>query len=118
DTVWDKDIADTANGLDVDGKSWVFFDLAAQTRHLHVDRAFERDIEQLAQRLARKGAPGVTGKNFQKLRLARGEPYRRAILAQFAALGIEHRVAHANFAMCLGFRAARTAQKCRESQSQ
>src|SRR6516225_4168217 len=52
--VWDQDIADTANGLDIERKLGVLLDFAPQPRHLHVDRALELDAETRAQRGAGK----------------------------------------------------------------
>src|SRR5256885_10184326 len=59
--VWDQDIADTANGLDVERKLGVFFDLAAQARDLDIDRALQLDVQPRTERGARKGPPGVGG---------------------------------------------------------
>src|SRR5258708_9996119 len=65
--VWDQDIADTANGLDVERKLGIILDLAAQTRHLHVYRAFQLDVQPRAESGARKGPPRIGSEEFQQL---------------------------------------------------
>src|SRR5258708_5768544 len=65
--VWDQDIADTANGLDVERKLGILLDLAAQPRHLHVYRAFQLDVQPRAESGARKGPPRIGSEEFQQL---------------------------------------------------
>src|SRR5580693_3624058 len=59
DAVWDKDIADTADGLEIERKLWILFNLTSEARYLHVDRAFERHAEPRAEIGAREGAACV-----------------------------------------------------------
>jgi len=60
--VWDQDITDTTNGLDIQRKLGILLDLTAQSRHLHIDGTFERDVEACAQSGARKWSSGIGGK--------------------------------------------------------
>src|SRR5258706_11021775 len=76
--VWDQDIADTANGLDVERKLGILLDLAAQPRHLHVHRAFQLNVQPRAESGARKGPPRIGSEKLQKLRLGAGELYALA----------------------------------------
>src|SRR4051812_16864574 len=88
--VWDQDIADTANGLDIKRQLGIFFDLAPKPGDLHVHRALQSDIQARAECAARKGTSCIAGKKLQQLRLAAGQPHRLAIAAQFGALEVEH----------------------------
>src|ERR1700741_2913077 len=65
DVVWDEDIADTAHGLKVEGKFRVFLDLAAQARHLHVDRALQRHAEPRAEIGAAEGTARIGSEELQ-----------------------------------------------------
>ena len=47
--VWDQDITDTTNGLNVERKLGIVLDLTAQSRHLHIDGALQRNIQAGAQ---------------------------------------------------------------------
>ncbi len=71
--VWDQDITDTTNGLDVERKLGIVLDLTAQSRHLHIDRAFERDVEAGAERRARKRPAGIGGEQLQQLGFGAGQ---------------------------------------------
>src|SRR5258706_8094833 len=97
--VWDQDIADTANGLDVERKLGILLDLATQARDLHVHRAFQLDVQPRAQRGARKGPSRIGGKELQELRLGTGELHAFAGAFELAALGIEDAFAHMHFAV-------------------
>src|SRR5258706_7151882 len=97
--VWDQDIADTANGLDVERKLGILLDLAAQTRDLHVHRALQLDVQPRAESGARKGPPRIGGEKLQKLRLGAGELHALAGALELAALRIEDAIAHLHFAV-------------------
>src|SRR4051812_4191571 len=64
-TIWDQHIANSANRLQVQRQLGVFLDLAAQARHLNIDRAFQRNIQPLAQFRAAEGAPRMGGEKLQ-----------------------------------------------------
>src|SRR5215813_1880225 len=87
DVVWDEDIADTAHGLKVEGKLGVFLDLAAQARHLHVDRALQRHAEPRAEIGAAEGTARIGGEELQQSGLGAGELDGLALAAQLRALG-------------------------------
>ena len=54
----DQHVANPAHRLQIQRQLGVFLDLAAQARHLHVDGAFQRHIQPLAQfAAARRAAP-------------------------------------------------------------
>src|SRR5436190_21930040 len=67
--VWDQDIADTANGLNIERKLGILFDLAAQPRDLHVHRALQLDVQPRTEGGARKRASRIGGEDLQELRL-------------------------------------------------
>src|ERR1700704_6504172 len=87
--VWDQDIADTANGLDIERKLGILFDLAAQPRDLHVDRALQLDVQPRAESGARKRPARIGGEELQELRLRTRQLHAFAGTLQLAALGIE-----------------------------
>src|SRR5437667_7235942 len=62
--VWDQDIADTANGLNVERKLGIVLDLAAQPRDLDVHRALQGDVQPRAEDGARKGAARIGGEQL------------------------------------------------------
>src|SRR5260221_13955147 len=92
--VWDQDIADTANGLDIERKLGILFDLAPKPRDLNVDRALQLDVQPRAEGGARKRAPCIGGEDFQELRFRARELHAFAGTRQLAALGIEDAFAH------------------------
>src|SRR6266436_2475812 len=47
--VWDQDIADATNRLDIERQLGIFFDLAPQPCYLHVDRTLKRNVQPRAQ---------------------------------------------------------------------
>src|SRR3979490_1081513 len=71
--VWDQDIADTANGLDIERKLGIVLDLAAQPRDLHVHRALQWDAQPRAEGGAREGPARIGGEELQELRFGAGE---------------------------------------------
>src|SRR5258708_9290083 len=97
--VWDQDIADTANGLDIERKLGVLFDLAAQPRDLHIHRALQLDVQPRTKSRARKCPPRIGGEELQELRFAAGELHAFAGTLEFAALGLEAALAHVHLAV-------------------
>src|SRR5690349_7228907 len=67
DAVWDKDIAGTADGLDVQRNSRIVFNLPSQPRDLHVDGPLQLQIQFLAQQGAGERTPGIGCKQFHQL---------------------------------------------------
>src|SRR4051812_12007568 len=59
--VWDQDIADASDGLDIERELRVLLDFAAQTRDLHIHGAFELNIQPRAQSRTRKRPAGIGG---------------------------------------------------------
>src|ERR1700694_438305 len=86
--VWDQDIADTANGLDIERKLGIVLDLAAQPRDLHVHRALQWNIQPRAEGCAGECRPRIGGEELQELRLRAGELHAFAGALELAALGI------------------------------
>src|SRR6266702_8511078 len=65
-TIGNEHIANPAYRLQVQRQLGVFLDLAAQARHLHVDRTLQRHIQPLAQFAAAEGPPGMGGEQLQQ----------------------------------------------------
>src|SRR5579859_5982437 len=65
DAVWDQDITNTANGLQIERELGIFLDLTAKPRHLHVDRSLERHAEARAEIGARKRPAGICREQLQ-----------------------------------------------------
>src|SRR6478672_8331355 len=73
--VWDQDIADTSDGLDIKWELRVLLDFTAQAGYLHVDGTFELNLEPRAQIRARKRPAGIGGEQLQHLRFRAGQFY-------------------------------------------
>src|SRR5215510_4152518 len=71
--VWDQDIADTTNGLDIKRKLRILLDLTSQPRHLHIDRTFQRDVQPGAQRFAGERAARVGSEQLEQLSFGAGK---------------------------------------------
>src|SRR5882672_8050961 len=97
--VWDQDIADTANSLDVERKLGILFDLAAQPRDLHVHGALQLDVQPRAEGGARKRPSRIGGEDLQELRLGTGELHAFAGTLELAAFGVEDAFAHMHLAV-------------------
>src|SRR5690349_11891794 len=59
--VWDQDIADTTDGLDIERKLGVLFDLASQPGDLDIHRALELDVQPRAQTGTRERPARIGG---------------------------------------------------------
>src|SRR3974390_3532600 len=97
--VWHEYIAHAAHGLDVERQFWIFFDLAPEPCHLHVDRAFESYAQPRTEIGAGERPAGIGGKHLEERRFRTREANRLSLAAQFAAFGVEHRFAHLHLAM-------------------
>src|SRR5450432_3982955 len=116
--VWDQDIADTTDSLEIEGKFGVLFDFAAQARHLHIHGTFELDVQPRAQRGTAEGAARIGGEQLEHQRFGTGQLNALAGAGEFAAFRIEHAFAHAYFAMRRRTDTARAADEGSDAQGQ
>src|SRR5205807_8979355 len=90
-------VTHAADRLDIERELRIFLDLSPEAGHLHVDRALQRHAQSRAEIGARERPPGVAGKKFEQRGFRTSQANRAPLAAQFATLGIEHRIAHLDF---------------------
>src|SRR5215469_6336940 len=71
-----QDVANTANGLQVERQLGVFLDLAAKTCHLHIDGTLQRHAQAGAKIAAGKRLSRIGGEKLQQRRFRTGEFHR------------------------------------------